>query len=72
MDRFTKYSKFISANESHSTEDFVDIVVRKVINNHRLPDKFITDKSTTFISRFFTILTVKLGVNNKLSIVFHL
>ncbi len=27
IDRFIKYNKFISVNESHSTKDFADIVV---------------------------------------------
>ncbi len=72
MDRFTKYSKFISANESYSVEDLADIVVRKVINNYRLLDEFIIDKSTIFASRFFIVFTAKLGINSKLSIAFYL
>ena len=70
--RFTKYSKFILVNESHSIEDLADTVIREVINNYRLPDEFIIDKSTTFALRFFIIFIIKLGVNNKLSITFHL
>ncbi len=72
MDRFTKYSKFIFANESHSTKDLTDIVVRKVINNHRLLNEFVTDKSTIFVSRFFITLIAKFGVNSKLFTIFYL
>ena len=72
MERFIKYSKFIFINESHLIKDFVNIVVREVINNYRLLDEFIIDKSITFALQFFIIFIVKLGVNSKLSIVFHL
>ena len=69
---FIKYSKFIFINESHSTKDFTDIVIQKVISNYRLLNKFITDKNTTFVLHFFIIFIVKLKINNKLSIVFYL
>ncbi len=70
--RFIKYSKFIPINESYLIKDFVNIVIRKVINNYRLSNKFIIDKDTTFAFRFFIIFIVKLGVNSKLFITFHL
>ncbi len=72
IDRFIKYSKFISANKSYLIKDLVDIVVRKIINNHRLLDEFITDKDTTFASQFFITFTIKFEINNKLFITFHL
>ena len=68
---FTKYNKFISTNESYSTEDLINIIVRKVINNYKLSDEFITDKDTTFTFRFFITFITKLRVNNKLSIAFY-
>ena len=71
MNRLTKYSKFISTNKSHSTKDLIDIVVREIINNYRLLNEFITNKSTTFVSRFFITFTAKLRMNNKLSTAFH-
>ena len=72
VERFTKYSKFIPVNESHSIEDLADIVIWEIINNHGLPDEFITDRNITFTLQFFTILIIKLKVNNKFSITFHL
>jgi len=63
--RFTKYNKFILANESHSTKDLTNIIIREIINNHRLPDEFITDRSTTFTFKFFIIFIVRFGVNSK-------
>jgi len=72
IERFIKYSKFILINESHLIEDLVDIIVREVINNYRLPDEFIIDKGTIFALRFLIAFIVKLGVNNKLSTVFYL
>ncbi len=43
-----KYNKFIFITESYSIEDLVDTIVRKVINNYRLLNEFITDRNTTF------------------------
>ncbi len=72
MDRFIKYSKFISANEFYLIEDFADIVVREVINNYRLLDKFVTNRNIIFASRFFITFIVMFEMNNKLFIVFYL
>ncbi len=71
MDRLIKYSKFIFTNESHLIEDLMDIVIRKIINNYKLPDEFVIDKDTTFASQFFIAFTVKLEMNSKLSTTFH-
>src|SRR6266699_1944314 len=72
IDRLTKYRKFTSANESHSIEDLADIVIREVISNYKLLNEFVTDRGTIFAFRFFITFIVKLGVNSKLFIVFHL
>ena len=70
--RFIKYNKFILINKSHLTKDLINTVIRKIINNYKLPDKFIIDKSITFTSQFFITLTIKLEINNKLSTAFYL
>ncbi len=72
MDRLTKYNKFISINKSHLIKDLADIVVREVISNYKLSDKFVINRNTIFTFRFFITFTAKLGINNKLSITFHL
>ncbi len=72
IERFIKYDKFIFINESHSIKDLADIVVRKIINNHKFLDEFIIDRNTTFILRFFITFIIKFGMNNKLFIAFHL
>ncbi len=49
IDRFIKYSKFISVNEFYLVEDLIDIVVREIINNYRLLNEFVINKGTTFV-----------------------
>src|SRR6266566_3249264 len=49
-----------------------DIIIRKIIHNYKLPNEFITNKNTTFVSQFFIILITRLKINNKLSIAFYL
>ena len=70
--RFIKYNKFIPINKSYLIKDFIDIIIREIINNYRLPDEFITNKDTTFVLQFFTIFIIKFGINNKFSIRFIL
>ena len=55
VEYFIKYSKFILINESYLTKDFIDIIVQEVVNNYRLPNEFIINKSTTFTLQFFII-----------------
>ncbi len=55
IERLIKYSKFILINESYLTKDFIDIIVQEVVNNYRLPNEFIINKSTTFTLQFFII-----------------
>ncbi len=69
---FIKYNKFIPINKFYLTKDFADIIIREIINNYRLLNEFITDRSITFASQFFITLIAKLKVNNKFSIAFHL
>ncbi len=71
IEHFIKYGKFIPTNKSHSVKDLTDIVIQKVINNHRLLNEFITNKDTTFVSHFFITFIIKLRINNKLSIAFY-
>jgi hypothetical protein len=71
VERLTKYGRFVPINESHTAEDLTNIVIREIVSNHGLPDEIITDRGTTFASRFFTALTARLGVNSKLSTAFH-
>ncbi len=72
IEYFTKYSKFVSINESYSIEDLADIVIWEVINNYRLLDEFMIDKDIIFVLRFFIVFIVKLRVNSKCFIVFYL
>ncbi len=70
--RFIKYNKFIPTNESYSTKDLTDIIIRKVINNYRLLNEFIINKSIIFVFRFFITFITRFGMNNKVSIAFYL
>ncbi len=67
-----KYNKFILINESYLIEDFANIIIRKIINNYKLLNEFITNKSIIFILRFFTTFIIKFKMNNKFSIAFYL
>ncbi len=69
---FIKYNKFIPINESHSIKNFINIVIRKIINNYRLPNEFIINKNIIFILQFIIIFITKLRMKNKFSTTFYL
>jgi hypothetical protein len=70
-DRLTKYGYFIPYQEATDAEVLAYTVLKTVVANHGLPDEVITDRGTTFASKFWQALTAQLGVNHKLSTAYH-
>ena len=70
-DRLTKYRYFIPYKEATNSEDLAYIFLRHIYSNHSLPDEIISDRGTTFTSKFWQSLIYQLGANHKLSTAFH-
>jgi hypothetical protein len=70
-DRLTKFGYFLPYKESSTAEELVYIFFRRIVANHGLPRKIISDRDKLFTSKFWQALTAKIGTRTKLSIVFH-
>ena len=71
VDRLTKYAYFEPYQESHTAEHLAHTFLRIVVSNHGLPDEVITDRGTTFASKFWQGLMKQLGTKHKLSTAYH-
>jgi hypothetical protein len=71
INRLTKYIYIILYLEASMAEDFVYAFLRVVVANHSIPEKMILDKDKFFISRFWKIFIVLLGIKRKLSTSFY-
>jgi hypothetical protein len=54
--RFTKYTKFIPLSETINTPDLAYIVIKAIMSDFGVPDKFITDRDKLFTSKFWRTL----------------
>jgi transposase InsO family protein len=70
-DRLTKYGYFIPYKESSDAATLAYHFLRVIAANHGLPDEIISDRGTTFASKFWQALMAQLGVNHKLSTARH-
>jgi hypothetical protein len=70
-DRLTKYIYMILYLEASIIEDLAYMFLRVVVANYSALEKMISDKDKFFISRFWKVFTVLLGIKRKLSTSFH-
>uniref|UniRef100_A0A8H7KFJ6 RNA-directed DNA polymerase n=1 Tax=Bionectria ochroleuca TaxID=29856 RepID=A0A8H7KFJ6_BIOOC len=71
IDRLTKYGHFIPYKEASSAEDLAYQFLRHVVSHHGLPDEIISDRGTTFASKFWQSLMAQMGTKHKLSTAYH-
>ena len=67
----TKYMMFILFRESATASVLMYIILQKLVSNHRLSKKFITDQDKLFTSKFWETLTAELGIQHKLFTAYH-
>jgi hypothetical protein len=70
-DRLTKYCYFLPYMEKSTAEELSYTFLRTVVAQHGLPDEIISDRGTTFTSKFWKSLVEQLGVKHKLSTAYH-
>ena len=71
VDRFTKFSYFIPYNEDTDAEQMAYIFLRHIVAIHGLAFEIISDRGTTFASKFWQSLMMRLGLNPKLTTAFR-
>jgi len=70
-DRMTKYSYFVPYLEAANAPMLAFTFLRTVFANHGMPETIISDRGTSFNSRFWRELTKQLGTKHKFSTSFH-
>jgi len=71
VDRFTKMGHFIPTTERTSAEGLACLFRDNVWKLHRLPDSIILDRGPQFVAGVIKELNCMLGIETKLSTVFH-
>jgi len=71
VDRFTKFAYYIPYQESSSAEDMAYIFLRNIVAVHGLPLEILSDRGTTFASKFWQSLTARMGLNHRLTTAFR-
>ena len=72
IDRLTKFGYFLPYRKSSIAEELAYIFLRRIIANHKLPRKIISDRDKLFTLKFWQALTAKIRTRVKLSTAFHL
>jgi hypothetical protein len=70
-DRLTKEAKFVPFNEATDAPGTAHIVMREVVATEGLPDEWITDRDSKFMSHFWQTLMARLGIRHNASTAYH-
>ncbi|APA12632.1 hypothetical protein sscle_09g074020 [Sclerotinia sclerotiorum 1980 UF-70] len=70
-DRLIKFAHMIPFCETWTADDLAYMFMRNIVSIHGVPDEIISDRDKIFTSKFWSTLTVLLGVKRKLSTAFH-
>ena len=71
VNRFTKLFYFIFYIKNTDAKQLVYIFLRTIVNVYGLLAEIISDKGTTFVSKFWQSFMLKLRLNLKLTIAFR-
>ncbi|SAM00104.1 hypothetical protein [Absidia glauca] len=71
VDRFSKMAYFVATHDEIDAEGTVDLFTKHIFSNHGLPDDIVSDRGSTFISKFTRAIMKGLGIDQKLSTSFH-
>ena len=71
VDRLTKMSHFIPCHKTDSASKLAHYFIRDIVRLHGLPDTIVSDRGTTFRSRFWNTLCQTLKISTNYSTAFH-
>lgn len=71
VDHMTKSAHFIPAKETWSSHDLAKQFLASVFKLHGLPDRIVSDRGSTFVSKFWTAIQTQLRIQPALSTAFH-
>ena len=71
VDRLTNARHFVPCQTSIDAAGLADLFLEHVFRLHGLPDSIVSDRGTQFTAAFGQRLGGRLGIDNRLSTVFH-
>lgn len=71
VDHYSKSAHFIPAKESWTAQILAEQFLSSVFKLHGLPDKIVSDRGATFVSKFWTALLRQLRIQPAPSTAFH-
>ena len=71
IDHLTKMDHFISCKKDLDTGQFTTLFMQHIVRLHGIPRDIITDRESLFTSGLWKQITERLGVERRLSPVFH-
>jgi hypothetical protein len=72
VDFLSKMSHFIPCKEAASASTLANLFCKHIFRIHGLPDKIISDRESTFVSKFRQVLMNLLNIKSALSTAYHL
>ena len=54
VDRLTKSAHFIPVKTTHTTDRLARIYIQEIVRLHDIPESIVSDRGSTFTSRFWT------------------
>ena len=71
VDWLTKMVHYEPVKITIDTPGLAEVIIDVVVQYHGLPDSIVTDKSSLFTSKFWSLLCYFLGIKRRLSTAFH-
>jgi transposase InsO family protein len=71
VDRLTKMAHFTPCSKSITTEETTQLILDEIVRLHGLPEEIVSNKGPQFASKFWCRLFELLGIDIRLSLVFH-
>ncbi len=66
VDRLTKTVHYVPVKVTIDAPDLVKVIINVVVRHHRVPESIVTDQSSPFTSKFWSLLYYFLGIKKKL------
>jgi transposase InsO family protein len=71
VDQLTKMAHFTPCSKSITVEETAQLILDEIVRLHGLPEEIVSDRGPQFASKFWHRLFELLGVDIRLSSVFH-
>ncbi|MBW0483829.1 hypothetical protein O181_023544 [Austropuccinia psidii MF-1] len=69
--RFSKMAVFIPTISSITSLDLAHLFIKNIFSKHDLPSRIVSDRSSLFVSSFWTNLCQQLKISRELSTAYH-